>query len=107
MLRSKFFSAEQVEAIVRDFRSAGLSPAEVAMMAFAQKVTEHAYRVTPDDVDGLRAHGFADTDILDIVLATAARNFFSKTLDALGAEPDAEYTVDTGLLAALAEGQPD
>jgi uncharacterized peroxidase-related enzyme len=105
VLRSRFFSAEQVEALVRDFRSAGLSPAEVAMMAFAQKVTEHAYKVTPEDVDGLRVHGFSDADILDIVLATAARNFFSKTLDALGVEPDEAYAADTGLLNALAEGQ--
>lgn len=107
MLRSKFFTAEQVEAIVRDFRTAGLTPAEVAMMAFAEKMTLHAYKTTPDDIAGLRAHGFSDADILDIVLAAAMRNFFSKSLDALGAEPDPEYLADTGLLAALAAGHPD
>jgi AhpD family alkylhydroperoxidase len=42
VLRSKFFSAEQVEAIVRDYRSAGLLPAEVAMMAYAEKIVLNA-----------------------------------------------------------------
>ncbi len=105
MLRSKFFTPEQVEAIVRDFRNAGLAEAEVAMMALAEKVTLHAYKVTPEDIDGLHAHGFSDTDILDIVLTAAARNFYSKVLDALGAEPDAQIA-DAGLLSALAAGHP-
>jgi hypothetical protein len=42
-------------------------------------------------VDGLRAYGLSDAEILDIVLTAAARTFFSKVLDALGAEPDAVY----------------
>lgn len=91
MLRSKFFSADQVEAIVRDFRNAGLDPAEVAMMAFAEKITLNAYKIVQEDIDALRGHGFTDTDVLDIVLATAARNFVSKTLDAVGAQPDTVY----------------
>ena len=60
MLRSKFFTSQQVEAIVRDFRSAGLPANEVALLEFAVKLTDHAYKITPRDVDGLRAHGFAD-----------------------------------------------
>ena len=107
MLRSKFFSAEQVEAIVRDYQNAGLDPAEVVMLAFAEKVTLNAYQVTPEDIEGLRAHGFTDADILDIVLATAARNFFSKSLDALGAEPDAAYMqLEESLRDTLAVGRP-
>ena len=52
MLRSRFFSAEQVEAIVRDYRNAGLEPAEVAMMAYAEKIVLNAYKVTPEEIDG-------------------------------------------------------
>ncbi len=107
MLRSKFFTAEQLEAIVRDFRNAGLEPAEVAMMAFAEKLTLHAYKVTPEDVDALRAHGFSDAEVLDIVLAAAARSFFSKALDALGAEPDeALRHMEGSLSRTLAVGRP-
>lgn len=107
MLRDNGFSAEQIEAIVRDFRDAGLPPEEVAMMAFAQKVVHQAHTVTRQDVDELRRHGFTDTEILDIALAAAARSFYSKVLDAMGAEPDPVYMeMDERLRAALAVGRP-
>lgn len=87
----KFFNEEQVARIAQDDRNTDLSPAEVAMMAFAEKVTRHAHEATQGDIDALRAHGFSDVEILDIVLATAARNFFSRVLDGVGAIPDAAY----------------
>lgn len=88
ILASEFFSPEQVEVLTRDYRQAGLEPAEVAMMAYAEKIARNAYKVTPEDVEGLRAHGFSDADILDIALTAAARSFLSKVLDAVGVEPD-------------------
>ena len=107
VLRSKFYSPEQVEAIVKDYRNAGLEAGEVAMMAFAEKVSLHAYKVTPEDIDELRTHGFSDAEILDIVLATGARNFFSKVLDAVGAEPDEAYLkLEEGLRQTLTVGRP-
>ena len=105
VLRKNLFSAEQVEAIMRDYRAAGLPPAEVTMMAFAEKMTLHAYQITADDVQGLKAHGFSDEEILDIALVAAARNFFSKTLDALGAELDPELLAqEPELSRALVKG---
>lgn len=105
MLRSKFFTSEQVEAIVRDHRVAGLPPNEVAMLDFALKLTDHAYRITPHDVDGLRTHGFSDEEIVDIAAAAAVRNFISKLVDALGAEPDASvHGIEAGLREALDVG---
>ena len=54
----------------------------------------------------LRSLGLSDTDILDVVLAAAVRCFFSKALDALGAEPDAKYAeLDPDLRDALAVGR--
>lgn len=97
----------QVQAIVTDFRHAGLEPAEVAMMAFAQKVALDAHAITPEEVDALRRHGFSDAEILDITLAAAMRCFFSKTLDALGAEPDLSYSaLEPELRETLAVGRP-
>jgi alkylhydroperoxidase family enzyme len=61
------------------------------MLDLVEKIVLHAYKVTPEDVDGLRGHGFSDEEIVDIVLAASARSFFRKTLDALGAEADAKY----------------
>lgn len=107
VLRSKFYSPEQVEAIAADFRAAGLEPADVAMLAFAEKVALHAYKVTPDDVEELRRHGFAEAEILDVVFAASARCFFSKVLDATGAEPDPLYAgLEPGLQQVLAGGRP-
>jgi uncharacterized peroxidase-related enzyme len=106
-LRSNLFSADEVEAIARDYRTAGLTPAEVAMMAFAQKVTRNANQVSPEDIEDLRRHGFSDEEILDVVLAAAARSFFSKVLDAVGAEPDPAYgTLPLALREVLAMGRP-
>jgi alkylhydroperoxidase family enzyme len=108
VLRSKFFSPEEVQAIARDYRSAGLREVDVAVMALAEKVTLNAYKVTEEDMEKLRAHDLADADILDIVLAASARCFFSKVLDATGAEPDEEAygTMEPGMRAALAVGRP-
>ena len=107
LLRSRFFSAEQIEAIVRDFRNAGLDPAEVAMMAFAEKLTLNAYKIVEEDIDRLRVHGFSDTDVADIALAAAARNFVSKFVDAVGAEPDMAYMdLEPSLRETLTVGRP-
>lgn len=107
MLRARLFTSEQVEAIVKDYLNAGLEPAEVAAMAFAEKVTHNAYKVAPEDIDKLRSHGFSDEDILDIILAVSARNFFSRVLDATGAEPDEAYLkLEDGLREVLVVGQP-
>lgn len=86
---------------------AGLDDADAAIMAFAEKVARDAPSVTREDVDGLRRLGLADDEIVDVVLAAAARGFFSTVLDALGAEPDAVYNeLDPELRDALIVGRP-
>lgn len=76
-------------------------------MAFAHKITMHAYKVTPGDIEELGSHGLSDEEILDIAAAAAARNFFSRLLDAIGAEPDPAYlNVEPGLRKTLAVGRP-
>lgn len=107
MLRSKFFSAGQVEAIVRDFHTAGLEPAEVALMDYAVKVSTEPYKIVPRDIDTLRVHGFSDAEIVDIAAVAAARNFISRLVDSLGAEPDVEhFTLEDNLKEVLTVGRP-
>jgi uncharacterized peroxidase-related enzyme len=107
ILRKNFFSPEELVAIARDFRSSGLPPEEVALMEFAQKVTREANQVTQGDIEGLRELGLSDEEILDVALAVTARNFMSKTLDALGAEPDDALTsLEPELREALVIGRP-
>ena len=91
LLRKNFFTAEQLAAILRDFRNAGLPPEEVALMSFAQKVIIQAPQISESDLDELRKYGLSDVEIFDVILACTARSFFSKTLDAVGAIPDEAY----------------
>jgi uncharacterized peroxidase-related enzyme len=98
ILESTFIDRPQLEAIVHDFRHAGLAPLEVAVMAFAEKIALHAHAVTDADVEQLRILGLGDAEILDVALATAARSFFGKTLDALGCEPDEALAGTANLL---------
>lgn len=83
-----------VRDLIADPASAGLEPADEAVVTFAGKVAAGAADITADDVDLLRANGFADAEILDVVLAAAARCFFSSVLDATGTRPDAAIAAD-------------
>ena len=77
------------------------------MMNFVQKIIRHAHTITSEDVDDLRVFGLSDAEILDIVLATTLRAFWSKTLDAIGAEPDDAYlALEPELREALSLGRP-
>jgi uncharacterized peroxidase-related enzyme len=91
LLLKQFYGPAELASIASDYRSAGLTEAEVAMMAFAEKIVKNASSVTRDDIARLRALGFSDPEIFDVTVTATARCFFSKTLDALGAEPDSVY----------------
>jgi len=107
LLRKNFFNADQLIAIVKDFHHAGLSPEEVTLMSFAQKLSTHANQLSEQDFDELRGYGLSDVEILNVVLASTARNFFSKTLDAVGAIPDEAYSeLEPELIQALTLGRP-
>src|SRR2546429_8862296 len=84
LLKEQFLEPEALASVVADHRTAGLDAVDVAVMDLAEKVADDATAVTPEDIETLRAHGLTDADIVDVVLAAAARCFFSKTLDALG-----------------------
>ena len=98
---------EPVREIALDRRAAGLDEVDLAVMDLAERVVADATSITDSDLQRLRDLGLSDTDIMDVVLAAAARCFFSKTLDALGVRPDASFRVlDPELLDALVVGRP-
>jgi uncharacterized peroxidase-related enzyme len=104
VLADKFYTAEEVVALVEEPPN---DPVDRAVMAFARKVALAADTVTQADVDELRALGLSDADVLDVVLAAAARSFFSKTLDATGTQPDSAFNgLPDTLRAALTVGRP-
>lgn len=99
--------SDELRAVAFDHRTAGLDPAEVAVMDLAEKVAADATQVQDADIERLRSHGLSDQEIADVVLAAAARCFFSKTLDALGVEPDAKYAeLEPAVRDALTVGRP-
>lgn len=106
VLMDRFLDAESLTAIVADHRRAGLSATDVAVMDLAEKVAHDATAVQQEDIERVRSLGLSDEEILDVVLAAAARCFFSKTLDAVGAEPDARYAdLDPVVRDALTVGR--
>ncbi|NUO61260.1 MAG: peroxidase-related enzyme [Hamadaea sp.] len=78
-----------------------------AVYRFATKVATDAASVQQSDVDELHAAGLADRDIADIVYAAAARSFFTRVLDGLGAQLDAEIAeeFDPELYATMVVGR--
>jgi uncharacterized peroxidase-related enzyme len=107
LLNQQFYDSDAVRAIAADHRAAGLDDSDVAVMDLAEKIAADATSVTQEDVDRLRELGLSDRDVLDVVLAASLRAFFTKTLDALGVEPDAGYrALEPELQEALVVGRP-
>jgi alkylhydroperoxidase family enzyme len=102
VLAEQFYDFESVPSFPD-----GLDEADRAIMAFAERVVADATAITQSDIDGLRAHGLSDGEIFDVVLAATIRCFFSKTLDALGVQPDAEFReLDPAFREPLTVGRP-
>jgi uncharacterized peroxidase-related enzyme len=107
VLADKFVEPDELRRIALDHRSAGLDDVDVAVMDLSDKVVADATSVTEDDIDRLRALGLDDGEIVSVVCAAAVRCFYSKTLDALGVQPDAGYaSLDPALREALVVGRP-
>jgi alkylhydroperoxidase family enzyme len=66
---------------------AELSAAERALLEYVKKVTEAAYRTTPEDVQSLREHGWTEPQIAEAVYITAMFAFFNRVADAFGIPP--------------------
>ena len=82
-LRAGDLDEDQLEKVALDYETAGLSDADVAVMRFAEKLSTDVAAMTDADSQALRDLGFSDRQIVDIALAAGARNFFSRTLQAL------------------------
>ena len=98
---------EPVREVMLDHHVAGLDEVDVAIMDLAERVVDDATSIGDEDLQRLRDLGLSQTEIMDVVLAAAARCFFSKTLDALGVRPDASYReLEPELREALVVGRP-
>ncbi len=82
-LRAGALDEDTLVLVLHDFEGAGLSDADVAAMRYAQRLSTDAESMTDEDTLALREVGFTDRQIVDITLAAAARNYFSRSLEAL------------------------
>ena len=98
---------EPVAAIAVDHRAAGLDEVDCAVMELAERVVDDATAIGDDDLQRLRELGLSEAEIMDVILAAAARCFFSKTLDGLGVRPDKSFRdLAPELRDALVVGRP-
>jgi len=70
-----------------DLDNAGLTSAERLLLEYVKKVTEAAYRTTPEDVQQLRDAGWSEPQIAEAVYITAMFAFFNRVADAFGISP--------------------
>lgn len=97
-----------MRAIATDPGGGSLPDLDRAVFRFAGKLARSACTVEQADIDALRSLGLSDTDVVDVVLAVAARAFFTTVLDGLGAQLDAETAreFDSQLMSAMVVGRP-
>ena len=107
-LRDVCGDGESLGAIAREPDGAALGDRDRAVFRFAAKVATDAPSVGQPDVDELRGLGLTDRDVADVVFAVAARAFFTRVLDGLGAQLDAQTAAEfpPALLESMVVGRP-
>jgi uncharacterized peroxidase-related enzyme len=83
-LRSETHDDPLVEGLKRDYTQMDLPSAERAVLDYAVKLTVAPATVSEADIQTLRAHGFDDRDILDIIYVICLYNFNDRMADATG-----------------------
>jgi len=89
-LRDACGDEPSMRAVAADPTGASLDATDRAVIDLATKVARDASSITEVDVQQLRDVGLSDAEIADVVFAAAARGFFTKVLDALGVQADAQ-----------------
>ncbi len=73
-------------AVRDDYRSAGLTPRELAILDYATKLTHSPKEMCEGDVIALRDVGLSDAAILDVCQVTSYYNYVNRLADGLGVE---------------------
>ena len=80
-----------VKKLYSDPESVGLTDADLKMIRYVEKLTLNPSLVIEEDVQGLRAAGFSDVQILEIIAITGYFNFVTRVADGLGIELEEHY----------------
>ncbi len=96
----------EVTVLACNYHDAGLPAADVAMLDYASKIALDPERISEQDIEQLRAHGFADVEILDIALNASYRVFVTRMAAALGLEGEEWFEkIDPKLRETLTVGR--
>lgn len=98
LLRAEDLDSQLARQLGNDYRNAGLTQKQMAMLEFAEFLTLDPGNMKLEFVEDLREVGWADEDIVDIVHITALYNYMVRVADGLGIE----FDTDAGW-----EGLPD
>ncbi len=79
-----------VGQLARDFSNARLGSKDRAMLEYVSKLTSRPNSVSEDDLEKLRKVGFADEEILHIVLIASYFNFVNRLAGGLGVSIEAD-----------------
>ncbi len=74
----------RVDRLIRDYRTADLSKAQLATVEYARKLTVAPSSITESDIRELRSAGFSDRQILDANLIVSYFNFVNRIAEGLG-----------------------
>jgi alkylhydroperoxidase family enzyme len=74
-----------------DVDAAGLLEPERRLLQFAETITRAAYKVTDEQVQGLREVGWSDEQIAEAAYVASLFNLFVRLADTFGIEPPAAY----------------
>jgi alkylhydroperoxidase family enzyme len=74
-----------------DLEAAGLLQPERLLLEFAATITRAAYKVTDEQVQGLRDVGWTDEQIAEAAYVAALFSLFVRLADTFGIEPPAVY----------------
>ena len=83
-----------------DLEAAGLPPPERLLLEFAGTIARAAYRVTDEQVQGLREAGWTEEQIGEAAYVAALFSLFVRLADTFGIEPPAIYE-PTGIPGAI------
>jgi uncharacterized peroxidase-related enzyme len=91
ILRVRAKDAALADTIAVNYRAAPLTPRQRAMLDFAVRLTDAPHDCAQADVDALRAHGFSDEDVMDIIQTAAFFNYSNRVASALELVPNREF----------------
>ena len=86
-----------------DLDAANLELPERLLLEFVGTISKHAYRVTDEQVQGLREVGWTDEQIAEAAYVAALFSLFVRLADTFGIEPPPAYE-PAGIPAAVTRG---